>query len=73
MNSRITAAIAVVGILAVGGVGYLVGTSQNRPAARPRRHRPGGERDAGHRRLLPRWPSSRATSARNWKASSATT
>ena len=35
MNSRITAAIAVVGILAVGGVGYLVGTSQNRPAAAP--------------------------------------
>jgi protein-disulfide isomerase len=35
MNSRITAAIAVVGILAVGGVGYLVGTSQNRPAPTP--------------------------------------
>ena len=32
MNSRITAAIAIVGVLAVGGVGYLAGTSQNRPA-----------------------------------------
>ncbi len=31
MNPRITAAIALVGALAVGGVGYLVGTSHNRP------------------------------------------
>ena len=32
MNSRITAVIAIVGAIAVGGVGYAVGTSQNRPA-----------------------------------------
>ncbi len=35
MNSRITAAIAVVGVLAVGGVGYLVGTSQTRSTPSP--------------------------------------
>jgi protein-disulfide isomerase len=33
MNPRITAAIAVVGALAVGAVGYVVGTGQNHPAA----------------------------------------
>ena len=33
MTPRITAAIAIVGALAVGAVGYVVGTSQNRPAA----------------------------------------
>ena len=32
MMPRITAAIAVIGALAVGGVGYLVGASQNRDA-----------------------------------------
>ncbi len=32
MNSRITAVIAVVGALAVGTVGYIVGTGQYRPA-----------------------------------------
>jgi protein-disulfide isomerase len=35
MNSRITAAIAVVGVLAVGGVGYLVGSGQIRSTPSP--------------------------------------
>jgi protein-disulfide isomerase len=32
MTPRITAAIAIVGALAVGGIGFVVGTGQNRPA-----------------------------------------
>ncbi len=33
MTPRITAVFAVVGVLAVGGIGYVIGTSQNHPAA----------------------------------------